>query len=166
MKVCSRYSRPGFTLVEVMVVLAILVLLLAMVGPRVLGTQKKADIKVTVQQIQNLEGALELYTVDIRSFPNSEEGLKSLLEKPAEENLANGWDGPYLDEEQLPVDPWGNAYRYAYPPIHGKKDFPNIWSLGPDRQESTEDDVVNWVKDNSEGNAVPSTQDTVATDGF
>lgn len=153
-------KRRGFTLVELMVVLAILVLLVAMVGPRLLGTQKKADVKATIQQVENLANCLNLYAVDNRTFPTSEEGLKALLEQPTESTTVttqstNRWDGPYLDAEELPLDPWGNAYGYEFPPTHGKrKDFPNIWSTGPDGEDNTGDDITNWTSDSEEDGAV------------
>lgn len=146
-------KNRGFTLVELMVVLAILVLLVAMVGPRLLGTQKKADVKATIQQIENLSNCLKLYAVDNRTYPSTEDGLKALLEKPAETETsrATSWDGPYLDADGLPVDPWGNAYGYEYPPTKGnRKDFPNIWSMGPDGEENTDDDITNWTGDSTE----------------
>jgi general secretion pathway protein G len=156
----QKRRRAGFTLVELMVVLAILVLLVAMVGPRLLGTQKKADIKATIQQIENLENCLNLYAVDNRTFPSTEDGLKSLLVRPAESTTSSettqssNWDGPYMDAEALPVDPWGNPYQYEFPPTKGsRKDFPNIWSLGPDGEDNTEDDIKNWKGDSDqEGN--------------
>jgi general secretion pathway protein G len=150
----EKRRRGGFTLVELMVVLAILVLLVAMVGPRLLGTQKKADVKATIQQIENLENCLNLYAVDNRTFPTTEEGLKGLMERPAESmssdttQSSNKWDGPYLDADALPVDPWGNPYQYEFPPTKGRrKDFPNIWSTGPDGEDNTEDDIKNWTGD-------------------
>ena len=136
--------KSGFTLVELMVVLAILVLLVALVGPRLLGSQEKADIKAAVQQIDSLETALKLYHVDNRNYPSTEEGLQALLSKPSDENRAKSWDGPYLDEDTVPADPWGNAYTYQYPPAHGSRDIPNIASKGKDGQENTEDDIKNW----------------------
>ncbi len=137
-------TRRGFTLVELLVVLVILVLLFGLVGPRILGAQAKADIKKTQIDIGNLSSALKLFAVDNRNYPMTEEGLQSLLESPADENRSRNWDGPYLDAEDLPVDPWGNSYRYTYPPANGKRDFPNIWSLGKDGQDNTDDDIVNW----------------------
>ena len=86
--------RRGFTLIELMIVLIILVMLFALVGPRVLGTQDKADIKNTQIQIGGLEGALEAYAVEMRSFPSTEEGLISLIKPPADEAKARKWDGP------------------------------------------------------------------------
>lgn len=142
-------TSSGFTLVEIMIVLAILVLLLATVGPRVLKTQDKADKRITLTQIKNMKQALDLYKVDNRTYPTTEEGLNLLISKPADEARAQKWDGPYLSEATVPVDPWGNAYRYEFPPTKGNaQDAPNIWSTGPDGKDQTEDDIVNWTGDN------------------
>ena len=136
--------RRGFTLIELMIVLIILVMLFALVGPRVLGTQDKADIKNTQIQIGGLEGALEAYAVEMRSFPSTEEGLISLIKPPADEAKARKWDGPYFDDEVIPADAWDKAFVYEYPPVNGTRDFPNISSLGKDGEAETEDDIVNW----------------------
>ena len=114
----SNRRRDAFTLLELMIVLVILVLLFAMVGPRLLGSQKKADIKAAKTQIGNLESALELYAVDVRTFPSSEDGLQALIEPPSDERAAAKWDGPYLDDNVLPRDPWDNDYEYEYPPTN------------------------------------------------
>lgn len=152
-----RRRKPGFTLVELMVVLAILVLLVAMVGPRLLGTQKKADVKATIQQIANLEACLNHYAIELRTFPSTEKGLKSLMEKPSESSEmgtgggGSAWAGPYIDADALPLDPWGNPYQYEFPPTKGKRtDFPNIWSTGPDGEDNTEDDIKNWTGDSTD----------------
>lgn len=156
----QRRNR-GFTLVEIMIVLAILVLLLAMVGPRLLKTQEKADQKITLTQIKTVQQALDMYKVDNRAYPSTEEGLQALLAKPADEARSSAWDGPYLSEDKLPVDPWGNDYRYEYPPTKGvNRDIPNIWSAGPDGKDSTEDDIVNWT--GGEGGASGSSSDELA----
>ena len=147
-------QRGGFTLVEMLVVLAILVLLISMVGPRILGSKNKADISAAKTQIHNLMAALELYVVDMKVFPDTEVGLKALLEDPgSEEEKKSKWDGPYLKKSQIPKDPWGNEYKYEYPGTHtdSKKKDPEIWSMGPDGQDGTEDDVVSWEGDKKEG---------------
>jgi len=128
-----------------MIVLVILVLLFAMVGPRLLGSQKKADIKAAKTQIGNLESALELYAVDMRTFPSSEDGLLALIEPPSDERAAAKWDGPYLDDNVLPRDPWDNDYQYEYPPTNNTRDFPDLWSFGPDGEDGTDDDIGNWT---------------------
>ncbi len=144
---------------EMLVVLAILVLLVAMVAPRILGTQKKADINAAKTQVGLLKASLERYALDMKDFPATEQGLKVLLEPPAAEGgvdeqdsgTASNWDGPYLNSTELPKDPWGNDYQYEYPPTHGSGDYPDIWSYGPDREDGTEDDVVSWSKSQEEG---------------
>ncbi len=146
-----RSRRHAFTLLELMIVLVILVLLFAMVGPRLLGSQKKADIKAAKTQIGNLEAALELYAVDMRTFPSTEDGLQALLEPPSDERAARKWDGPYLDDDALPLDPWDSGYEYEYPPSNNKRDFPDIWSLGPDGEADTDDDIVNWRQSSEDG---------------
>ncbi len=85
--------RRGLTLLELMIVLVILVGIIALVGPRVLGTQKKADIRTAQAQIGNLESALKMFAVDMKTFPTTEEGLKLLVEAPEDEALAKNWDG-------------------------------------------------------------------------
>jgi general secretion pathway protein G len=121
-----------------------------------LGAQQKADIKTTRIAIGNLESTLKLYAVDNHAYPTTEEGLQSLLEAPTDENRSRDWDGPYLDAEDLPIDPWGNSYRYVYPPANGKRDFPNVWSPGKDGQDNTDDDVVNWKQDSKTDGQVAS----------
>lgn len=148
-----QIKRGGFTLIEMLVVLAIIVLLAAMVGPRILGQRKKADIQSTVGQIGLLESALQQYSLDMRTFPNTEEGLIALVKAPSEEEDTedSNWAGPYMSKTELPKDPWSNEYQYAYPPEHNKSDTPDIWSLGPDGEDNTEDDITNWTKEEDEG---------------
>ena len=137
-------QRAGLTLIELMIVLIILVMLFAIAGPRLLGTQKKADVKGTKAQIGNFEAALKMYAVDMRTFPDTEDGLGALIKPPSDEAKARKWDGPYLDDEVIPADAWGNAFVYEYPPSKGGRDFPNISSVGVDGEAETEDDINNW----------------------
>ena len=154
-------ARRGFTLTELLIVMAILVLLVSMVGPRLLGSKQKADINATKTQIGMFQAALERYAIDVNRFPNTEEGLDALVEEPgssdsSDEESSGGstsWDGPYLKQNSLPTDPWGNSYGYEYPPKHSKGDQPEIWSYGPDGEEDTEDDILSWTggRDGEEG---------------
>lgn len=141
-------ARLGFTLTELLIVMAILVLLVSLVGPRILGSKKKADINSVKTQIGLFEASLERYAVDLNTFPGTEEGLEALVRRPAENEEGSGrtsnWDGPYLKKSELPLDPWGGQYQYEYPPTHGTDDQPDIWSYGPDGTEGTEDDIVSW----------------------
>lgn len=150
----SRHTRPGLTLLELMIVLIILVGLIAIVGPRLLGSQKKADIKNAQVQIGNLASALKMYAVDMKTFPLTEEGLDLLVIPPEDETLAKKWDGPYIEGAKLPKDPWGSSFQYEYVTEVSasdggsnsnatSSDFPHIFSLGPDRQPGTSDDISN-----------------------
>ena len=147
------HRRSGFTLVEMLVVLAILVLLISMVGPRILGSKQKADVNGAKTQIGMLLSALEHYVVDMRDYPDTEVGLSALLEDPSkDEETKSSWDGPYLKKSQIPKDPWGHDYQYQFPATHSTRTEPEIWSLGPDGQENTDDDIVSWEGEKKESN--------------
>ena len=144
----KRKQRKGLTLLELMIVLIILVGLIAIVGPRLLGTQKKADIRTAQAQIGNLASALKMYAVDMKSFPLTEERLQLLVAAPEDEALAKNWDGPYIEGGKLPRDPWGSEFQYEFETSEsedskGTDSFPRIFSLGPDRQPGTADDISN-----------------------
>ncbi len=145
----GRASR-GFTLVEMLVVLGILVVLVSLVAPRIIGSQKKADIKAARTQIGLFKNALQKYAIDVKSFPATEQGLQALIERPVDidENVDGEW--PYLDGS-IPKDPWGNEYMYEYPGTHGTVDAPEIWSFGPDKEENTADDICSWERTSEEG---------------
>jgi general secretion pathway protein G len=104
----GRARRSGFTLVELLVVLAILALLAGIVGPRVLGQLGGAKSKTAAVQIADLEKTLELFKLDVGRYPTAEEGLEALVKKPAN---ATAWSGPYL-KGGVPADPWNHPYLY------------------------------------------------------
>jgi general secretion pathway protein G len=105
----KRRKSSGFTLVELLVVLAILGMLAALVGPQVLNQLGGAKSKSAAIQIRDFEQALELYKLDVGRFPGSNEGLNALVRQPSS---AKGWNGPYLKKDDVPMDPWGNPYQY------------------------------------------------------
>jgi general secretion pathway protein G len=121
----SRAASAGFTLVELLVVLAILTLLAGLVGPRVLSQLGGAKSKTAAVQIADIEKAMELFKLDVGRFPTSEEGLDALAKRPA--SVTSGWSGPYL-KGTLPADPWGKPYHYQLAP-NGTVE---ILSLGAD----------------------------------
>ena len=118
----------GFTLIEMVIVMAIIALLAALVGPQLFGKLGESKIKGTKAQIEMLSTALDAFRLDNGRYPTQEENLAALVEKPA--NLPN-WAGPYLKKRDVPNDPWGNAFVYAIPPTKGGLDY-DLYSLGPD----------------------------------
>ena len=142
----SGHQRRGFTLIEVLLVLAILGVIAAMVVPQLMGRQKKANIDATRLSITGLEQALKLYALEhTGEYPTTAEGLEALLVRP---NNDDKWNGPYVEyEKSLPIDPWGRPLQYEYPGQHhsdGSK--PDISSGGPDKAFGTPDDITNWDK--------------------
>ncbi len=170
--------RRGFSLIELLIVLAILVLLASMVAPRLLGSRDKANIDAARTQINMLKSALELYSLDMSGYPTTEQGLEALVRPPAassadgeedfgddsfsededlaglddddadedaDSSVASRWNGPYLKSDKVPRDPWGSAYRYEFPGRNNNVGEPDIWSIGPDRKDNTEDDIVSWT---------------------
>lgn len=137
----QRGRTGGFTLVELLVVLAILVLLAGLVGPQVLNQLGGAQSKTARVQIADLVQAAEIFKLDVGRFPHEDEGLQALVSEPSG---APGWNGPYLRRNQVPSDPWGNSYQYRNPGEHGDID---IYSLGADGQPGGKDEnavVGSW----------------------
>jgi general secretion pathway protein G len=126
--------RRGFTLVEVLLVLAILVILGAMVGVGVVQVKKGADKKAAKAQVGMFDEAINLYRIDVGSYP---ETLEDLRQAPQGLRNPDKWAGPYLQKE-LPTDPWGNDYQYA----NEGDDF-RVWSFGPDGGDGGNDDIDN-----------------------
>jgi len=136
-----RRGQQGFTLVELLVVLVIIILLASLVGPRAVSYLSSSKTKIAKAQIEGFATALQLYRVDVGRYPTSSEGLKALVEKPSG---AENWNGPYLGKNAVPLDPWQNAYEYSAPGQN--RDF-EIMSLGADKQKGGEGenaDVKSW----------------------
>ncbi len=135
--------RRGFTLIEVMVVVAILAILAAVVVPRIMDEPGEARQARAAQDIRAIESALNMYRLDNYRYPSSDQGLEALVEEPTSEpQPPNYKEGGYL--RSLPEDPWGNEYQYANPGEHGEID---VYSLGADGRPGGEgEDAVigNW----------------------
>src|SRR5574340_1673200 len=112
-------ANRGFTLLELLVVMVIIGLLAGYVGPKYFAQIGKSEIKVARAQIDALGKALDQFRLDNGHYPSSEEGLASLITRPANEAK---WDGPYL-QKNVPADPWGNAYVFIMPGEHGEYDL-------------------------------------------
>lgn len=136
----SRRHR-GFTLMEVMLVLVILVILGSLSVGMFTRTQAQATIRATRSQIGLFDTPLGLYFIDMGSYPSNEEGLNGLRQAPNSANSSN-WAGPYLENE-IPTDPWGNPYQFVSPGTRNPDKY-DVWSFGPDRTNGTDDDIGNW----------------------
>jgi general secretion pathway protein G len=133
----ERKHEEGVTLVELIVVLVILGLLAAVVGPKIYDKLAQSKSSICKLQLKELEGSLQLFAVDVGRFPTSVEGLDALVRNPG--NI-EAWQKPYLSKE-VPKDPWGKPYLYRCPGQHS--DF-DLLSVGPDGIEGNEDDIVSW----------------------
>lgn len=125
----SPIAQKGMTLFELLIVLAIVALMAGLVAPRVIGYLGKARSDVAVSQMASLVTALELYALDIGSYPSEDEGLDALIEGGP--NTAD-WSGPYLRDKEGLVDPWGNRYLYS---VNTDRDLFEILTLGRDGSE-------------------------------
>lgn len=140
-KARSRPKERGFTLVEMLVVITIIALIMALVGPRVLNFLGESKVKAAKIQIQSFASALDLYALDTGQYPSSSEGLDALMRRPG--GIAS-WSGPYLKGDRVPKDPWGKPYVYRAPGQHGAYD---ILSYGADGQEGgtgAAADITSW----------------------
>jgi general secretion pathway protein G len=124
----NRTGEAGFTLVELLVVMVILVLLASLVAPRVIGYLASSRTKTAVIQIESLVTSLELFKLDTGRYPSEREGLVALIRRP---NNIRNWNGPYLKKNKLPDDPWGQPYYYRAP---GEQAEFDIFSLGADNK--------------------------------
>ena len=135
----------GFTLLELVIVIAILSLLAAIIAPKMMGRADDAKIADAKIQIRNLETALKLYKLDNGSYPDTEQGLEALTEKPATGNVPNKYrEGGYLEQKKIPLDPWGNPYIYVSPGIHGDFDILSYGSDGKEGGTGKDADITNW----------------------
>jgi general secretion pathway protein G len=139
------HTNQGFTLLEIIVVVAIIAILAAYIAPKVAGRVDDARISKAKSDVRVLESSLELYKLDNFLYPSSEQGLEALVNKPSGEGTKNWRDGGYI--KKLNKDPWGNEYRYAFPGSNGEFD---VFSLGADAAlggEGEAADIGNWNLD-------------------
>jgi general secretion pathway protein G len=135
-----RSSSPGFTLLELLVVMVIIGLLAAYVGPQYFSQLGKSEVKAAQAQLSALQKALDTYRIDCGHYPTTEQGLAALVTRPQNEPK---WSGPYL-QKAVPPDPWGNPYNYKAPGEHGEYD---LFSLGKDGQPGGTGeaaDITSW----------------------
>jgi general secretion pathway protein G len=133
--------RQGFTLLELLVVIVIIGLLAALVGPRYFDQVGKSSVKVARAQMDAFEKSLEQYRLDVGRFPSTEQGLDALYTKP---QGVERWAGPYL-KKPVPLDPWGHRYDYKSPGDHGEFDIISLGSDGVVGGSGDAADVHSWA---------------------
>jgi general secretion pathway protein G len=139
------HNRRGFTLIEIMVVIVILALLAALVGPKIMGRTDDAKIQTTKTQIRSLESALKLYKLDNGVYPTTEQGLNSLVTKPTVGVIPKNYkEGGYLESKNVPKDGWGNDYLYVSPGEHGDYDLYSYGADGVKGGEGKNADINSW----------------------
>lgn len=139
-----RWARTsGFTLIEVMVVIAILAILAALIVPKVMSRPDEARVVAAKQDIAALTQALKLYRLDTKRYPTTEQGLQALVARPGQAPVPDNWKaGGYV--EKLPLDPWGKPYQYLNPGLHGEIDVFSYGADGIPGGEGFDADVGNW----------------------
>ena len=136
--------RRAFTLIELMLVLVILATLAAIVTPRLTGQSKRAKVIAAQAQIADLGTALDAFEIGVGRYPTTVEGLQALLQQPTSE--AQDWQGPYLNKNVVPLDPWGNEYQYRCPGQYNPDGY-DLYCYGPDGKQGGDDDISNWSEE-------------------
>lgn len=152
-----RSSVRGFTLIEVMIAIAIVVALVGIVAVNVVGSRKQAKQGMATIEIASISNALESFNVTFDRYPTDEEGLAVLWSKEAlstdDEATKEKWRKFLKDPS--PNDQWGNPWNYRSESEH-ENDY-DLWSAGPDKQDGTADDITNWSKSESAEGATTGT---------
>lgn len=134
-------GSPGFSLIELLVVLAIIGLIVGLVGPKVLNYMASSRTKTAGLQVQNFRQALDLYYLDVGRYPSTSDNLTALVQQPA---AVDQWKGPYLKTAAVPADPWGQPYRYSSPGEHGDYDISSLGADGREGGNGDNADVTSW----------------------
>jgi general secretion pathway protein G len=138
---CRKSGENGFTLLELLVVLSILGLLAAIVGPQVIKYLGSSRSETAHIQVKNIAASLQLFRLDAQRFPTPQEGLEALVKQPA--SVPN-WNGPYMPDANAIVDPWGKPYLLRVPGKHGEVDVYTLGSDGAEGGTGEAKDVGNW----------------------
>lgn len=138
-------NNNGFTLIELMVVIVILGILAVYLAPKIMGEPEKAKQTKAKIDIQALETALKMYKLDNGHYPATSQGLQALVTAPSGGPSAKNWrEGGYLEKSKLSKDPWGNAYVYLSPGVHGDFDIISYGADGEPGGTGKNKDINNW----------------------
>jgi general secretion pathway protein G len=137
----ERPAEAGYTLTELLIVLAVLALLVVVIAPQLTGGFSRARSDVANLQMKKIQAALDLYSVDAGTFPKTEHGLRALIEKP---QGVDRWRGPYLPAHDDIRDPWGTEFHYVSPGAHGPYDLFSNGADGAEGGEGDAADVRSW----------------------
>lgn len=141
----DNHKQAGFTLLEIIVVVFILGILAAIVAPKIIGRTDDARVADAKVQIRNLETALKLFKLDNGFYPDTQQGLESLIEKSTTGQIPPKYrEGGYLEQKKIPADPWGNAYVYVSPGLHGDFDIISYGADGKEGGQGKDADISNW----------------------
>lgn len=139
----ARRRARGFTLIEVMVVIAIIGILATLIVPKIMNRPDQARRVAATQDIATVMQSLKLYRLDNGRYPTTDQGLRALVAKPTTDPVPNNWkDGGYL--ERLPNDPWGNPYQYLNPGVHGEIDVFSYGADGKPGGDGNDADIGSW----------------------
>jgi general secretion pathway protein G len=139
----ARGGEAGFTLVEILVVITIIGLIMALVGPRVLNYLAESKVKAARIQVESFASSLDLFYLDAGRYPSTSEGLAALAQRPGG---VDAWNGPYLRTGQVPNDPWGHPYVYRSPGEHGPYDLVSYGADGQQGGTGTAADIESWKR--------------------
>lgn len=135
----------GFTLLEIMVVVVIISILIGLIAPNIIGRVDQARVTGAKTDIATLSQALDLYKLDNHAYPSTDQGLQALIKQPASPPVPRNWrPGGYLKKHKIPIDPWGNAYRYISPGTTGPYDLYSLGADGKEGGEGMDADIGNW----------------------
>ena len=142
-KQLRKAKKSAFTIVEIMVVVVVIAILASIIIPQFVGTAKDAKVSAAKGTVSELESAVDRFYVHMDRYPTADEGLKVLVDAPANDE-GKKWRGPYI--KQLRNDPWGNPYQYAVPGTHHTSSY-DVWSRGADGADGGDGDnadIGNW----------------------